>query len=56
MRKIIIIIVSMICVVQTIAQNRTISGNVTSKEDGQALPGVNVVVKGTNDGTITTVF
>jgi len=43
----------MICVVQTIAQNRTISGNVTSKEDGQALPGVNVVVKGTNDGTIT---
>jgi TonB-linked SusC/RagA family outer membrane protein len=35
------------------AQERTISGKVTSTEDGAALPGVNVVVKGTTTGTVT---
>jgi len=32
---------------------RTINGTVTSAEDNQALPGVNVVVKGTTSGVIT---
>ncbi|MGB3849233.1 MAG: SusC/RagA family TonB-linked outer membrane protein [Tunicatimonas sp.] len=32
---------------------QTISGQVTSVEDGGALPGVNVVIKGTTIGTIT---
>ncbi|HEY0770185.1 MAG TPA: TonB family protein [Sphingobacteriaceae bacterium] len=32
---------------------RTIKGKVTSAEDGSGLPGVNVLVKGTNVGTIT---
>lgn len=31
----------------------TVSGRVTSAESGEALPGVNVVVKGTTTGTIT---
>ncbi len=35
------------------AQDRTISGRVTSQDDGGGLPGVNVVVKGTNNGTVT---
>lgn len=35
------------------AQDRTISGRVTSQDDGSALPGVNVVVKGTSNGTVT---
>lgn len=35
------------------AQERTISGNVTDIEDGSTLPGVNVVLKGTTNGTIT---
>lgn len=35
------------------AQNRTVSGRVTSVEDGSALPGVNVVLKGTTTGTAT---
>jgi TonB-dependent starch-binding outer membrane protein SusC len=35
------------------AQDRTITGTVTSQEDGQPLPGVNVVVKGTTNGTVT---
>ena len=35
------------------AQERTISGRVVSGDDGTALPGVNVVVKGTTNGTVT---
>lgn len=35
------------------AQSRIVSGKVTSSEDGGSLPGVNVLVKGTNVGTIT---
>lgn len=35
------------------AQDRTISGKVTSIEDGSALPGVNVVLQGTTTGTVT---
>lgn len=37
------------------AQTRTVSGKVTSAEDGSALPGVNVVLKGTTTGTSTDV-
>ena len=37
------------------AQERAISGKVTSVEDGSTLPGVNVVLKGTTNGTITDV-
>lgn len=35
------------------AQNRTITGTVTSKEDGLPLPGVSVKVRGTNVGVST---
>jgi TonB-linked SusC/RagA family outer membrane protein len=35
------------------AQERTISGRVTSTEDGSPLPGVNVVLKGTTNGSVT---
>ncbi|QHT67865.1 SusC/RagA family TonB-linked outer membrane protein [Rhodocytophaga rosea] len=35
------------------AQDRTVTGKVTSADDGTALPGVNVVVKGTTTGTTT---
>ncbi|HYG18672.1 MAG TPA: carboxypeptidase-like regulatory domain-containing protein, partial [Ohtaekwangia sp.] len=35
------------------AQERTVSGRVTSVEDGSGLPGVNVVLKGTTSGTVT---
>ena len=34
-------------------QERTISGNVTSEEDQGGLPGVNVIIKGTTQGTVT---
>lgn len=32
-------------------QQLTVSGTVTSSEDGEVLPGVNIVVKGTSQGT-----
>ncbi|MBR8535333.1 TonB-dependent receptor [Carboxylicivirga sediminis] len=35
------------------AQTTTISGKITDKEDGQPIPGVSVVVKGTSIGTVT---
>ncbi len=35
------------------AQGRTVSGKVISSEDGEGLPGVNVVLKGTTSGTVT---
>ncbi len=35
------------------AQDRTITGKVTSADDGSNLPGVNVVLKGTTKGTVT---
>jgi TonB-linked SusC/RagA family outer membrane protein len=38
---------------QSMAQSRTVSGTVTSADDGQPLPGVTVLVKGTNRGTTT---
>lgn len=38
---------------ELLAQARTITGKVTSSEDGSALPGVNVVLKGTTIGAVT---
>lgn len=35
------------------AQDRSVTGIVTSIDDGSTLPGVNVVIKGTTTGTIT---
>ena len=40
-------------VISSSAQNRTVTGVVTSSEDGLSLPGVNVIVQGTNKGTAT---
>jgi len=36
-----------------LAQDRVITGKVTAAEDGSTLPGVNVLVKGTTNGTVT---
>ena len=38
---------------QVSAQNRVISGTVSSMLDGTTLPGVNVLIKGTTSGTVT---
>lgn len=46
-------IVFMLGIDQAYAQNRTVSGRVSSAEDSSPLPGVNVVIKGTAVGTTT---
>src|ERR1700761_8304478 len=43
----------MLCITQVFAQNRTITGTVTAKDDGLPMPGVSVKVKGTTIGTQT---
>ena len=40
---------------EVIIDGITITGKVTSTEDGEGVPGVNVVVKGTTQGTVTDV-
>ncbi len=45
----------MLSVTQVFAQNRTVTGTVTAKEDGLPIPGVTVKIKGTNIGTPTDV-
>lgn len=57
MKKILLlgIILLSALVTESWAQERTISGTVTSVEDGSTMPGVNVVLKGTTNGTITDV-
>lgn len=39
--------------INAFAQDRQVSGKVTSTEDGSPLPGVNIAVRGTNRGTTT---
>ena len=56
MKKILLVslmIVSAFTISKSWAQERTVSGYVTSLEDGGGLPGVNVIIKGTTSGTIT---
>jgi len=43
----------MLCVTQVFAQNRTITGTVTAKEDGLPIPGATVKIKGSTAGTQT---
>ena len=55
MRKILLLGILLICSCSSLlwAQEKYISGVVTSAEDDSALPGVNVLVSGTNVGAIT---
>lgn len=55
MRKTILLclLMALVSSVHLFAQDKTVSGKVTSSEDGSALPGVSVSVKGTNKGTTT---
>lgn len=52
-KTIVFLTMFLIAAFQLVAQTKTISGTVTSAEDGSPLPGVNIVVVGTSMGTIT---
>jgi TonB-linked SusC/RagA family outer membrane protein len=53
MKKILLVCFSFVFVLSAWAQDRVVSGRVTAAEDGSSLPGVNVVLKGTTNGTVT---
>jgi TonB-linked SusC/RagA family outer membrane protein len=53
MKKLILGCFLLVLCVAARAQERSISGRVTAKEDGNPLPGVSVVVQGTTNGTVT---
>lgn len=54
MKKILLLlVVAMSSFSMAMAQQRVVTGRVTSTEDGTSIPGVNVVVKGTTSGTVT---
>ncbi len=53
MRKVLLLCFSLGFAFAVMAQDRVVSGKVSAAEDGTPLPGVNVVVKGTTNGTVT---
>ncbi|MGY6557851.1 MAG: SusC/RagA family TonB-linked outer membrane protein [Nitritalea sp.] len=48
-----LLLLCLFCWQSAIAQSRVVSGVVTSTADGEPLPGVSVVLKGTSTGTVT---
>ncbi len=55
MRKFITLLGIMFLSIGLFAQSQTISGTVTNAETGETIPGVNILVKGTTNGTLTDV-
>lgn len=53
MKKILLTFLTLALTVFASGQDREVSGTVTSAYDGSALPGVNVILKGTSNGTTT---
>lgn len=53
MKKILLLCFSLAFLASVYAQERTVTGKVTSAEDGSPLPGVNVLLKGSSTGTVT---
>jgi hypothetical protein len=53
MKKFLLTCFTLVFALSLWAQERTVSGKVTAAEDGSALPGVNVLLKGTATGTVT---
>ncbi|MGC4021342.1 MAG: SusC/RagA family TonB-linked outer membrane protein [Cyclobacteriaceae bacterium] len=53
MKKFLLMCFSFGFAINLIAQDRVLTGKVSSKEDGAPLPGVNVLLKGTINGTVT---
>ena len=53
MRRLLPILCLLLLTLQVVAQNRVVTGTVTSTEDGLPIPGVSVKLKGTTAGTQT---
>ncbi|MFN8690195.1 MAG: carboxypeptidase-like regulatory domain-containing protein, partial [Cyclobacteriaceae bacterium] len=48
-----LLLLLMVFTVSAMAQSRTVTGKVTDSGDGSPIPGVNVLEKGTSNGTVT---
>lgn len=55
MKKLLLLLMSGLLIIGAFAQEISLTGAVISNEDGQPLPGVTIVVKGTTNGTITNI-
>lgn len=55
MKKIGIVLIFTFCISALFAQQKVITGKITDGETGEALPGVNISVEGTTQGTVTDV-
>ncbi len=53
MKKILLFCLSMAFVFCASAQDRTVTGKVTSADDGSSVPGVNIILKGTTTATVS---
>ncbi|MEJ7643309.1 MAG: TonB-dependent receptor [Chryseolinea sp.] len=53
MRRFLLTVFALLMVLFAWAQQRTVTGKVSTVEDGTPLPGVNVVIKGSTNGTVT---
>ncbi|MEJ7645206.1 MAG: SusC/RagA family TonB-linked outer membrane protein [Chryseolinea sp.] len=53
MKKLLLACLALAFAGSVVAQDRPLTGKVTSTEDGSPLPGVNVIVKGTTNGAVT---
>jgi len=53
MRKLNLLLVFMLLTVMQVLAQRTITGTVTSMDDGAGIPGVSIMIKGTTQGTTT---
>ena len=55
MKRIYLLLVFLAIALTSMAQSKTITGKVTSEEDGLAIPGVYISIKGTTIGAITNI-
>lgn len=53
MKSLFTVALFVLSVLTSLAQNSTLVGKVSSQADGTSLPGVNVIVKGSTNGTVT---
>lgn len=53
LRSVFLLVVGLAGLTEVCAQDRIVTGKVTSAKDGSVLPGANIQVKGTNRGTTT---
>ncbi|NOT73317.1 MAG: SusC/RagA family TonB-linked outer membrane protein [Cyclobacteriaceae bacterium] len=52
-KKVLPVLFLVACYGMSMAQGRTVSGKVTSSDDGSSVPGVNILEKGTSNGTVS---